>query len=428
MDLGTGTRTELCGETGSLTPGHDRCTWTSGDRFGARKSPRSKPPGSKPHQAGLAVLPSFVDDADGTGTTDANPGRLEKMVDQTSQRFRTLHWVGETDGCLHMIDQTLLPDQEQERIAEQPEQVIEAIQQLAVRGAPAIGVAAAYGLCLALRNCQHIDEVRSRFQAALPAMRAARPTAVNLQHMVDRMAQIESSTECSRLDGADLKQRLLAEARAIDEQDQQFCRAIGQSGAELIADGSTILTHCNAGALATAGTGTALSVLYEAWKQGKRFQVLADETRPLLQGSRLTAWELQKNGIPVEVICDGAAGSFFYNGEIDIVITGSDRVAANGDAANKIGTYTIASLARAHQVPFYIAAPSTTFDLTIANGGEIPIEQRPAEEIWKPAAQQQPPEGISYRNPAFDVTPASHIAGWITEVGILRPPFEEIRR
>ncbi|MGE4631731.1 MAG: S-methyl-5-thioribose-1-phosphate isomerase [Planctomycetota bacterium] len=349
------------------------------------------------------------------------------MVDSTSHRFRTLHWVGDTDGCLHLIDQTLLPEKEQQRIIEQPEQLIEAIQQLAVRGAPAIGVAAAYGLCLAVRNCDDIAEVRSRFHQALPALRSARPTAVNLQHMVDRMANLESSAECDSLDGPELKERLLSEARAIDEQDQQCCLAIGESGASLIADGATVLTHCNAGALATAGTGTALSVLYEAWKQGKRFQVLAGETRPLLQGSRLTAWELQKNGIPVEVICDGAAGSFFLAGEIDVVITGSDRIAANGDAANKIGTYTIASLAKAHQVPFYIAAPSTTFDLNIASGDEIPIEQRSADEIWSSTGQQQPPEGIGTRNPAFDVTPASHIAGWITEVGILQPPFDEIR-
>lgn len=350
------------------------------------------------------------------------------MVDSHSPQFRTLHWVGDTDGSLHLIDQTLLPDQEQERILQKPEQVIEAIQELAVRGAPAIGVAAAYGLCLAVRSCQQIDEVRENFREALPSMRAARPTAVNLQHMVDRMAKIESAEECSALDGAGLKQRLLEEARSIDEEDQQFCQSIGQSGAQLIQDGATVLTHCNAGALATAGSGTALSVIYQAWQQGRRFRVLADETRPLLQGSRLTAWELQKNGIPVDVICDGAAGSFFYNGEIDLVITGSDRIAANGDAANKIGTYTIASLARAHQVPFFIAAPSSTFDFNVASGNEIPIEQRAAEEIWQPASQQQPPEGIGYRNPAFDVTPASHIKGWITETGILQPPFDEIRR
>jgi methylthioribose-1-phosphate isomerase len=349
------------------------------------------------------------------------------MVDSTSHRFRTLHWVGDTDGCLHLIDQTLLPEKEQQRIIEQPEQLVEAIQQLAVRGAPAIGVAAAYGLCLAVRNCDDIAEVRSRFQQALPALRSARPTAVNLQHMVDRMADLESSAECEHLDGAAMKERLLTEARAIDEQDQQCCLAIGESGSSLIADGATVLTHCNAGALATAGTGTALSVLYEAWKQGKRFQVLAGETRPLLQGSRLTAWELQKNGIPVEVICDGAAGSFFQSGEIDVVITGSDRIAANGDAANKIGTYTIASLAKAHQVPFYIAAPSTTFDLSIASGEEIPIEQRSADEIWSPMGQQQPPEGIGTRNPAFDVTPARYVTAQITERGICEATEESMK-
>ncbi|HIC22292.1 MAG TPA: S-methyl-5-thioribose-1-phosphate isomerase, partial [Planctomycetes bacterium] len=299
----TGARTGFCGQTRTPTEGHDRATGALGDRIGA-----GKPKRRNPHRAGLAVLCSLADDADRNSTASENTGRLEKMVDSTSPRFRTLHWVGDTDGCLHLIDQTLLPEKEQQRIIEQPEQLIEAIQQLVVRGAPAIGVAAAYGLCLAIRGCKDIDTVRSRFREALPALRSARPTAVNLQHMVDRMADLESSAECEHLDGAALKERLLSEARAIDEQDQQCCLAIGESGASLIADGATVLTHCNAGALATAGTGTALSVLYEAWKQGKRFQVLAGETRPLLQGSRLTAWELQKNGIPVEVICDGAAG------------------------------------------------------------------------------------------------------------------------
>ncbi|MDE0959756.1 MAG: S-methyl-5-thioribose-1-phosphate isomerase [Planctomycetota bacterium] len=339
----------------------------------------------------------------------------------------TLEWVGDIDGCLHIIDQTRLPQHNQQRILKHPADVIEAIQQLAVRGAPAIGVAAAYGLCLALRGCDQIDQVRALWQVAIAPMRQARPTAVNLQHMVDRMNRVATSPSCTDLDGVSLRNRLLEEARAIEAQDQHFCRAIGAAGAELIQDGATILTHCNAGALATAGQGTALSVLYHAWQNGKRFRVLADETRPLLQGSRLTAWELQQSGIPVDVICDGASGSFFQSGEIDLVITGSDRVAANGDAANKIGTYTIASLARAHDVPFYIAAPSSTFDFSLENGAQIPIEQRSEQEIWSIAGGQRPPKGIGYKNPAFDITPASHIRGWITEAGVLQPPFEAIR-
>ena len=356
-------------------------------------------------------------------------GRAESTAPEAwNLSFMTLQWVGDIDGSLHILDQTLLPERQQQRILEQPSDVIEAIQQLAVRGAPAIGVAAAYGLCLASRGCEQIEQVRARWDAALIPMRQARPTAVNLQHMVDRMNRVATSPAAAELDGVSLRVRLLEEARAIEAQDQHFCRAIGVAGADLIPEGATVLTHCNAGALATAGQGTALSVLYQAWRNGKRFRVLADETRPLLQGSRLTAWELQKSGIPVDVICDGAAGSFFQAGEINLVITGSDRIAANGDAANKIGTYTIASLARAHDVPFYIAAPSSTFDLNIDSGSEIPIEQRSTAEIWSLTGQKKPLEGIGYRNPAFDVTPASHIAGWITELGILQPPFEEIRR
>ena len=350
------------------------------------------------------------------------------IQDLGSLNFRTLRWVGDVDGVLHILDQTLLPDREQERVLAEPHQVIEAIQQLAVRGAPAIGVAAAYGLCLALRGCTQLEQLQAKLDETIPSMRAARPTAVNLHHMVDRMSSVAMEAAAEDLDCQQFRERFLAEARAIDEEDQRYCRGIGESGAGLIAEGSTILTHCNAGALATAGNGTALSVLYTAWQRGTRFSVLADETRPLLQGSRLTAWELQRSGIPVDVICDGAAGSFFQQGAIDLVITGSDRIAANGDAANKIGTYSIAALARAHEVPFYIAAPSSSFDLSIESGHEIPIEQRSSDEIWSPMGQKQPLEGVGYRNPAFDVTPASHIAGWITELGILQPPFEEIRR
>ncbi len=355
-------------------------------------------------------------------------GKPETMRESTpTLPFRTLHWAGDIDGSLHILDQTRLPDQQLDRILETPDQVIEAICQLAVRGAPAIGVAAAYGLCLALRGVEESEVARNLWRQAVPAMRAARPTAVNLHHMVDRLDAVASKGFDSDLDARTIRVQLLEEAATIEKEDQNFCRDIGVSGAHLIGDGATILTHCNAGALATAGIGTALSVLYTAWQQGCRFRVLADETRPLLQGARLTAWELQQSGIPVDVIADGAAGHFFQRGEIDLVITGSDRVAANGDAANKIGTYPIASLARAHDVPFYIAAPSSTFDFTTDGGDQIPIEERGAEEIWQASCSQRPAAEIGYRNPAFDVTPASHIAGWITEAGVLKPPFLEIR-
>ena len=326
-----------------------------------------------------------------------------------------------------MIDQTLLPDRQRLIAIETVEAMVDAIERLAIRGAPAIGVAGAYGLCLAMRGTHTVEEARSAFQAALPRLRNVRPTAVNLQRMVERMAKMEASAELADSDCHTLREKLLAQAMSIEEEDRHLCQGIGIAGADLIADGATVLTHCNAGLLATAGSGTALAIMYEAWRRGRRFKVIADETRPLLQGARLTAWELEKAGIPVTVICDNAAGHLFAKGMIDLVITGADRVASNGDAANKIGTYTVACLARAHEVPFYIASPSTTFDFDIACGDEIPIEERAEGEVWGGAAESRPAAGIAYRNPAFDVTPAELIAGWVTEAGILQPPFEKIR-
>ena len=345
--------------------------------------------------------------------------------------FFTLRWQGDIDGCLQLLDQTQLPHVETILELHSPEEVISAIVQLSVRGAPAIGVAGAYALCLATRKLSDWDEIVRSLETFAPLVRECRPTAINLATMVDRMldvlkSEIAENQPSASPNGIKLRNRLFAEAQAIEKEDQDFCHRIGLSGSSLIPEGATILTHCNAGALATAGSGTALSVLYAAWESGCRFQVLADETRPLLQGSRITAWELQKKGIPVEVICDGAAGSYFQRQRVDMVITGADRIAANGDSANKIGTYTLATLAAAHEVPFYIAAPSSTFDFQVSRGQEIPIEERDEKEIWYPLGDQRPAGNTRYGNPAFDVTPANLIHGWITEAGILQPTFTEI--
>lgn len=344
-----------------------------------------------------------------------------------SAPVEAIRWEGGVDGHAVLIDQTRLPDEEIALEVPDPDTMIAAIRRLSIRGAPAIGVAAGYAVVLAARGVEDGAAVRAAYAEALPRLRDARPTAVNLMHMVDRMRRVLGATEQSDLDGPALKERMLAEARSIHEEDTALCLAMGRAGAPLIRDGATVLTHCNTGALATAGIGTALAVVYEAWNAGTRFRVVADETRPLLQGSRLTAWELARAGIPVTVIADGASAHLMAHGEIDLVITGSDRIAANGDAANKIGTYGVASHAERHGIPFYIAAPSTTFDFSVATGDEIPIEERDGEEVWRIASSAPPPPGIEFRNPAFDVTPAAWIAGWITEAGIIRPPFDEIR-
>ena len=337
----------------------------------------------------------------------------------------TIRWEGGVEGHVVLIDQTVLPSNYVELTIDTPAAMISAIERLSVRGAPAIGVAGAYAVCLAARGMTDTHLVREALQAALPAIRGARPTAVNLATMVDRMRHVIESSPA--LDGRNLRERILAEAQSIHEEDVQLCLGIGRAGAPLIGDGETVLTHCNAGALATAGSGTALSVLFQAWQRGTRFQVFADETRPLLQGARLTSWELARAGIPVTVIADNAAAHLMARGEIDRVITGADRIASNGDAANKIGTYGVAVLAARHDIPFHIAAPSTTFDFKMASGAEIPIEERAGEEVWRIVSDQPPPAGVSFRNPAFDVTPAELITGWITEVGILAPPFSDIR-
>ena len=339
----------------------------------------------------------------------------------------TVRWDGDVDGHAILIDQTRLPDTFEEMAIRTPDDMIAAIQRLSVRGAPAIGVAAAYGVCLSTRGLTTPNDIDAALAKEMPRIRESRPTAVNLHHMVDRMSACAEQARAEDVTGVALRERLLSEAKRIHEEDRELCRRIGEAGAALVDDGIRVLTHCNAGALATAGAGTALSVFYEAQRQGKRFEVVADETRPLLQGARLTAWEMQRAGIPVTVICDNAAGHLFSRGEIQLVITGADRIAANGDSANKIGTYTVACLAKQHGVPFYIAAPSTTFDFEVATGAEIPIEERSAEEVWRVSGKMPVPEGIRVRNPAFDVTPASMIAGWITEKGVIQPPFGELK-
>lgn len=333
----------------------------------------------------------------------------------------TLRWEGGVDGSLWMIDQTLLPTECREIECGTVESVWEAIRSLRVRGAPAIGVAAGYGMVVGLQSV--VDAERGAFDRKLAEvadyLAGSRPTAVNLFWAIERMRGV--ATAESGVASRQVLERLLEEAREIEREDREMCAAIGRHGAELLRDGMGVLTHCNAGGLATAGDGTALSVFFAAAAAGKRLQVYADETRPLLQGARLTSWELMQRGIPVTLICDSMAGWVMREGRVQAVVTGADRIAANGDAANKIGTYSVALLAKAHGIPFYVAAPSSTFDLSLASGAEIPIEQRSAEEITQGMGRQTAPDGVRVYNPAFDVTPAELIAGLITEKGVIRP-------
>jgi methylthioribose-1-phosphate isomerase len=338
---------------------------------------------------------------------------------------RTIEWVGGTDGFVRIIDQTLLPARLEYRDCRTVEEVWEAIRTLRVRGAPAIGVAAAMGAVLGMQGCH--DRSRgaywSRVREVTGYLRTSRPTAVNLFWALDRMENaVRGRTE--ELPPQQLTRVLLDEALAIEEEDRQMCRAIGESGAALIRDGEGVLTHCNAGGLATADYGTALAVMFAAAEQGRRFHVFADETRPLLQGARLTAWELQQRGIDVTLICDSMAAQVMKEGRVQLVVVGADRIAANGDTANKIGTYGVALLAQAHGIPFYVAAPSSTFDLSLPTGETIPIEQRDPREVTHGFGRQTAPEGVRVYNPAFDVTPARLIAGFITEKGLVQPVTE----
>ncbi|MEN6457979.1 MAG: S-methyl-5-thioribose-1-phosphate isomerase [Thermoguttaceae bacterium] len=337
------------------------------------------------------------------------------------QSLQTLHWVGDSDGHLRLIDQTRLPVELVEIDCRDVETLWEAIKSLRVRGAPAIGVAAAYGMCLGLQEVIGHDEATffRRLEETADRLATSRPTAVNLFWAIDRMKRA-----ALRLRGrptSKIGAAMLAEARAIHEEDRQMCRAIGRYGAQLLRDGQGVLTHCNAGGLATSDYGTALALFFAAAEAGKTLHIYADETRPLLQGARLTAWELQHRGIDVTLICDNMAAQVMREGRVQAVVTGADRIAANGDTANKIGTYGVALLAAAHKIPFYIAAPSSTFDLSIPTGAEIPIEQRDPREITHGFGHQTAPDGVAVYNPAFDVTPAELIAAIVCERGVIRP-------
>ena len=339
------------------------------------------------------------------------------------------------NGEFKLLDQRKLPEKEIWLRLKSAEEVAEAIREMVVRGAPAIGITGAYGLYLGIKNFRG---PREKFFKVLSQkarlLREARPTAVNLPWAINRIQKkvTPSSYTRSPLRGRgkgegveELKRLVLQEAQAIHREDEELCRLIGEHGSKLFQEGDVVLTHCNAGGLATSGFGTALAVFYTLQEKGKRFSVYATETRPLLQGARLTSWELTQSKIPCTLVCESAVASLMRRGKIKKVVVGADRIAANGDTANKIGTYSIALIAQAHEIPFYIAAPSSTFDASIASGNGIPIEFRKPEEITNGFGKRTAPEGIRAENPAFDVTPSELITAFITEKGVIRPPFKK---
>jgi methylthioribose-1-phosphate isomerase len=340
--------------------------------------------------------------------------------------IKTVEWTKE--GVL-MLDQRLLPNEEKYLTLRSYEEVAQAIKMMAVRGAPAIGVSAAMGLALGASQSvsTSLPDLEFDFNHMCDVMGATRPTAVNLFWAIERMRGVIAQAKQDKIrDAEEVKQRLVDEALKIFQEDIEANRALGRFGADLIPDGATVLTHCNAGALATAGDyGTALGVVRGAVDAGKRVAVIADETRPFLQGARLTAWELAKDNIPVTVITDNMAGHIMKEGKVDCVVVGADRIAANGDAANKIGTYMVAVLAKQHNIPFYVAAPISTVDLATATGDDIPIEERDAKEVTHVRDHQLTPEGVDVYNFAFDVTPNELIAAIITDRGVARPPYRE---
>jgi methylthioribose-1-phosphate isomerase len=337
----------------------------------------------------------------------------------------SVEWKGGIDGSLRLLDQTLLPLHQQFIDCSSVDQVWEAIRMLRVRGAPAIGIAAAYGVCIGAQvdSCVPATIAQAGREAS-ERLRTSRPTAVNLFWALDRMERtIAEFAESSN--GEELREALLREATAIREEDKSMCHAIGEHGAALFPKGGQILTHCNAGGLATAEYGTALAVFFTLQDQGKSLHVWVDETRPLLQGARLTAWELMQRKVPCTLICDNMAAQVMREGRVDAVVVGADRITARGDAANKIGTYGVAVLAHHHRIPFYVAAPTSTFDLSLQEGSQIPIEERMASEVTNGMGRQTAPDGVPVYNPAFDVTPAELIQGLITEKGIIHPVTPE---
>ena len=325
-----------------------------------------------------------------------------------------LRWEGSVPGTLWILDQRRLPHERVELRVEDVATCCEAIRTLAVRGAPAIGIAAAFGVVLGAQSAHH---VLSAVEAAVRDLAASRPTAKNLFWALERMKKVASERGASA-------RRLLEEAKAIHEEDRLMCRAIGRHGAAYIADGANVLTHCNAGGLATGAYGTALGCIYAAVESGKSVHVYADETRPLLQGARLTAFELKESGVPVTLLADNMAGFAMQRGKIDLVVVGADRICKNGDFANKIGTYSVAVLAREHGIPFYVAAPGSTFDLELPSGDRIPIEERSPDEVGSHAGTRVAPHGVGAWNPAFDVTPARYVTAIFTERGVIEAPSE----
>jgi methylthioribose-1-phosphate isomerase len=336
----------------------------------------------------------------------------------------TIEW---TDDTVVMIDQRKLPASEVYVTCKTAQDVAKAIKTMVIRGAPAIGVAAAMGIALGAgrSSATGTKQLTTEFQKTCDMMAATRPTAVNLFWAIERMKRTFAEAAQGGCSVDEIKARLASEARRIHDEDVQSCRAMGAHGASLVPDAARILTHCNAGALATAGYGTALGVIRAAAEQGKRIAVLADETRPFLQGARLTAWELVRDGIDTTVITDNMAASMMRLGNVDLVVVGADRIAANGDVANKIGTYGVAVLAKEHGLPFYVAAPLSTIDLATPDGSRIPIEERNDREVTHVGSSRLTPQGARVRNPAFDVTPAKFVTAIITERGIAKPPYGE---
>jgi methylthioribose-1-phosphate isomerase len=331
------------------------------------------------------------------------------------------------DDVIVMVDQRKLPAQEVYVRCRTAPEVAKAIRTMVIRGAPAIGVAAAMGIALGMKrsSAKGTNQFAVEFQKICDLMSATRPTAVNLFWAIDRLKGAFAAGAQAGESAEEIAGRLMREAQAIHDEDVANCRAMGAHGAEMVRDGARVLTHCNAGALATAGYGSALGVIRAAGEQGKKSAVFADETRPFLQGARLTAWELVRDGINTTVITESMAGPLMRAGEIDLVVVGADRIAANGDTANKIGTYTVAVLAHEHKIPFFVAAPLSTVDLNTSDGDHIPIEERDQREISHIGSARLTPIGAHIRNPAFDVTPHRYISGIITERGILRPPYAE---
>jgi methylthioribose-1-phosphate isomerase len=339
--------------------------------------------------------------------------------------IHTLEW---TEQGVRFLDQTKLPTEETYVTCKTHEQVADVIRNMVVRGAPAIGVSAAMGIALGVNNskAESAGDLKRDFDQICDVIGKTRPTAVNLFWAIRRMQEKFERVRVRPI--PHIKQALVAEAQRMHAEDIAANQAMGRHGATLMPASGAVLTHCNAGALATAGYGTALGVIRAAVEAGKKIHVYADETRPFLQGSRLTAWELMKDGIPTTVISDNMAGAMMRQGKISAIVVGADRIAANGDVANKIGTYTVAVLAKEHGIPFYVAAPISTVDLACADGSQIPIEQRNAKEVTHIAGKQMVPDGVSIENPAFDVTPAQYVAAIITEKGIARPPFDNSLR